>query len=262
MTNRMLRLMALLLPLASGAVAAEGQYLRVSLALEDSQSATFLDQRCQPSSPRVAYFGCIDGDDGRPIGARGDFGSALGAELAWGMHLGEYWRAEFMLGTMTGFDFEGNANFLDAGSLEPVSGDVEHWRAGVRGYLDVASAASIDLGRFEPYIGLGAYLARNEIETMNYRFPELASQPAITRVPGDDWTGFGWSVSVGTAFELNERHLLDLSLGWHEHGKLHTAAGEIDVIRNGESVARVPVGRTRADLESWGVMLGWRWRLD
>lgn len=246
-----------------GKVAASGeQYLRVSAGWESTGTTTFLDQRCDPEPPRVAYFGCIDGDDGRPIGARGDFGSGVGGELAWGMNLGPAWRAELLLGGHSGFDFHGNANFLDTGADEPVLGEVEHWRIGLRGYLDIAPAASIDLGPFDPYVGLGIHLARNEIGTMVYAFPQLPGQPALTRVPGDDWTGLGWSAVAGTAFALSEDHSLDLSLIWNDHGRVRTGADDIDVIRSGESVARVPVGPTRANLESWGVMLGWRWQID
>lgn len=258
----MSRLIFLILPMAllttSTAVAGNEHYLRLGAIWEDSQGATFLDRNCEPPGGQVALFGCIDGEDGRPIGARGDFGNSLGTQIAWGLHFGEMWRAELGFVHQPDFEFEGNANFLNAGETQPVFASVNHLRAGASVYLDLASAFGRDLGAFDPYVGAGLNVARNRVTTMYFTFPELQNQPALTTVPCDTRKNLGWMLTAGTGFELSPRNVIDLGVSWHDHGRVQTSADFIDVIRGGQSVANVEVGATSARLESWGVSLSWR----
>ena len=248
----------LLVALAPWAGSVEAsQYVRIGATWEDSRTTEFQDTDCEPEG-RAALFGCADGDDGMPIGARGDFGSGAGGQLAWGTHLGEMWRTELELTYQPGLDFEGNANFLDSGERQPVNGSLTQYRAGINLYIDLAAALARDAGTFEPYIGLGASIVRNQMGTMQYDFPELNNQPAMTTVPGSSSEHFGWMVMVGTGIELSARNVIDVGLSWHDHGRVETPVGEIDVIRGGESVATVEVESTRARLESIGLMLSWR----
>jgi len=251
--------LALLVGLPLGAGTAEAsQYLRIGAIWEDSRNATFLDRDCEPPGGQVALFGCIDGDDGRPIGARGDFGDSIGAQIGWGMHFGEMWRAELEFVHQPDFEFEGNANFLDTGDTQPVFASTRHTRLGVNLYLDLASALARDAGIFEPYIGAGISAARNRATTMFFTFPELENQPAMTTVPCDSRINAGWMVTAGTGIELSPRNVIDFGVSWHDHGRLQTSADFIDVIRGGQSVANVEVGATSASLKSLGFSLSWR----
>lgn len=251
-------LSGLALLLTSSAMAADGYYWRAGAVWENSQSATFLDRHCEPPGGQVALFGCIDGEDGRPIGARGDFGDSLGVQLGWGLHFGDMWRAELEFVHQPNFQFEGNANFLNAGETQPVFASTRHSRIGVNAYLDLAAAFSRDAGIFEPYVGAGVHAARNRATTMYFTFPELENQPALTTVPCDNRTDLGWKVTAGTGIELSPRNVIDIGVSWHDHGRIDTSADFIDVVRGGESVALVEVGATSASLKSWGVSLSWR----
>lgn len=233
-------------------------YLRVSLNHEHSSNTSFFDRQCEPSGEPVAYFGCIDGDDGRPIGARGDFGNSLGGELAWGRDFNGLWRGEVFVGYQPGFDFDGNANFIDSGLEQPVSGSVTHWRGGVQGFLDLAAVAGYENWPVSPWIGAGIGVARNRVSTMTYSFPELSGQPAFTTVPSGSTTGIMWSVSAGADIELTSRNILEVGLSWADYGDVRTGTGDIEVIRNGNLLVEVPVGQTRADLEAWGLRVGLR----
>lgn len=242
---------------AEPVMAGSGQYWRIGVAGEDSRDATFLDRECDLEG-QAALFGCIDGQDDQAIGARGDFGRSLGVQLARGMHIGEAWRAELEVAYHPGFDFDGNANFLDAGEHQPVEASVSHARAGVNVYLDLAAAFARDAAAFEPYLGAGVSAVRNRLGTMTYSFPQLDNQPALTTVPGDSEIGLGWMVTLGTGIELSPRNLLDIGISWHDHGRVETAASDIDIIRGGDTIARVEVGATGARIETLGVMVAWR----
>ena len=258
----MSRLKYIFLPLTllvgSSAIAGNEYYWRLGAIWEDSQDATFLDRRCEPPSGQVALFGCVDGEDGRPIGARGDFSNSLGIQIAWGMHFGEMWRAELEFVHQPDFEFEGNANFLNAGDTQPVFASVNHVRAGANVFLDLAEVFGYEAGTLKPYVGAGVTAARNRSKRMFFTFPELENQPALTTVPCDSQTNLGWMLTAGTGFELSPRNVIDLGVSWHDHGRLQTSADFIDIIRGGESVAVVEVGATSARLESWGVSLSWR----
>lgn len=248
------------LALAPTAAAADtGLYARASLTYDDSRGTTFRDRNCEPPAGLAAYFGCVAGDDGRPIGARGDFGSSLGGEIALGWRPGGgAWRLETFAGYQPDFDFRGNANFIGTGASQPVHGSVRHRRLGLRGYFDLASPGGSDYGRFEPWLGAGIAVVRNRADEFTYAFPGLANQPALTVVPGATETGVGWSVSAGTGIRIAPHKLIDIGLTYSDHGRVHSARGEIDIVRGGNVIARVPVEETRAQLRTWGLGVGLR----
>ncbi len=233
-------------------------YFRLSLMYEQTLDARFSDRRCNPASGLVPYFGCVDGNDGRPIGAYGDFGGGFGGEVALGLRLHPVLRVEAAFAHQGSLEFQGNANFLKAGSLEPVRGDVSQNRFNVRGYLDIAPLLKVDLGVFEPFVGAGIGVAWNKIKTMTYEFPELAKQPALTTVPGGSHTSMMWITLVGTAIRITPKTFIDMAWTYSDYGRVRTSAGAIDVVRGGVSVAQIPVEATEAKLRSHGFMLGLR----
>jgi opacity protein-like surface antigen len=172
--------------------------------------------------------------------------------------MGSLWRGEFVLGYQPDFKFEGNANFLASGLNQPVSGSVNQLRGGVNGYLDLMALAGHTHSRISPYLGAGVGVVRNRVGTMTYEFPELAAQPALTTVPGGSSTNVSWRLSLGLDVRLGDRNVLDIALSWNDYGDVRTGVGDIDIIRNGELLARVPVGQTRAELETWGFQVGLR----
>ena len=154
---------AILVPAALGwgalAQAADG-YLRATLGYEQSRDADFADRDCSSQQP-AALFGCAPGDDGRPIGAYGDFGGYPLVELALGTRLLPWLRADLSLGYRFAIDYQGNANFLAVGTHEPVAADLESWNGMVNAFVDLAPLSGTDLGPFQPYVGAGVGVAHN-----------------------------------------------------------------------------------------------------
>ena len=106
-----------------GAAAAEpGVYLRGALGVDWSTSTRFEDEDCAQQQP-PALFGCQAGRDGRPIGARGDFGRSIALEGGIGYRLLPFLRAEIVVSYRPNYGFSGEANFLNVTGDQPVSGD-------------------------------------------------------------------------------------------------------------------------------------------
>ena len=244
----------------SGAVAEEttglDTYFRLAMLFERSQNATFSDQACQPAGGNVPYFGCGSVNDGRMIGAYGDFGSGLGGELALGIRLNRFWRSELVAGKQNGFTFKGNANFSAAGSNQPVQGSVRQTRIGIKSYLDILPLLGKEAGMFQPFLGAGVGVSRNEIKTMQYDFPHL-NQPRYTTVPGGSKDQFMWTILAGTALKLNSRNFIDVSAHYADYGSVQTSAGDIAIVRP-TSTLHIPVHPTSAKLKSYGFSIGLR----
>jgi opacity protein-like surface antigen len=230
-------------------------YWRAALVYEMFRDTHFSDTHCEAGNN---YFGCVDGEDGRPIGAYGDFGNSLGAELALGLRVHPVWRVELTLGGQTNMKFKGNANFLGAGERQPVTGDASQVRLFTMNYIDIAPLLKIDLGFFQPFVGAGIGMARNKIKTMTYAFPEFQNQPSYTTVPGDSHWNMMWTLSAGTAIRIMPRSFIDLAYSYSDYGWMQTAGSQIDVVRGEGSVARFPVEPTRAKLRSQGILMGFR----
>ena len=230
-------------------------YWRAALAYEKFRDTHFSDKHCEAGNN---YFGCVDGEDGRPIGAYGDFGNSLGAELALGLRPHPVWRVELALGGQTNMKFKGNANFLGAGERQPVTGDASQVRLFTMNYIDIAPLLKIDLGAFQPFVGAGIGMARNKIKTMTYAFPEFQNQPSYTTVPGDSHWNMMWTLSAGTAIRIMPRSFIDLAYSYSDYGWMQTADNQIDVARGWGSVTRFSVEPTRAKLRSQGILMGFR----
>lgn len=231
-------------------------YFRMTMLFERSQSATFSDQACRPATGVVPYFGSVPGNDGKMIGAYGDFNSGPGGELALGIRINRFWRSELVVGQQNGFAFKGNANFLGAGSIQPVKGSVRQTRIGIRAYLDIMPLLGKEAGFFQPFLGAGLGMSRNKINNMQYDFPQL-NQPRYTTVPGGSKNQFMWTILAGTALKLNSRNFIDLSAHYADYGSVRTSTGNIAVVRP-TSTLYVPVHPTGAKLNAYGFSIGWR----
>lgn len=253
-------LLFLLLVKGSGAAAEDKMgldtYFRMTMLFERSQSATFSDQACRPATGVVPYFGSVPGNDGKMIGAYGDFNSSPGGELALGIRINRFWRSELVVGQQNGFAFKGNANFLSAGSIQPVKGSVRQTRIGIRAYLDILPLLGKEAGFFQPFLGAGLGMSRNKINNMQYDFPQL-NQPRYTTVPGGSKNQFMWTILAGTALKLNSRNFIDLSAHYADYGSVRTSTGNIAIVRP-TSTLYVPVHPTGAKLNAYGFSIGWR----
>jgi len=137
---------------ASASVEASEWYLRAAVGVERSEDADFSDRDCASQQP-AALFGCVQGDDGKPIGAYGDFGDYPVLEVAFGRQILPWLRADLSVGYRFEADYRGNANFLSVGTDEPVSADLESWNGVVNAFVDIAPLTGQDLGRLSTISG-------------------------------------------------------------------------------------------------------------
>jgi len=253
-----LTLLSLSLFLAASQAAAEEMrpYLRAGLGVDMSGDTTFRDGDCASTIP-AALFGCVDGDDGKPIGAYGDFGSSIMLEAAAGLELTHFLRVEAAFSYRPGFAFDGNANFLSSGREQPVSGEVN--QMGVMGFAYLAPLAAMGVeAKLQPFLGAGLGISRNEIGKMTYDFPERP-QPRYSVTPDGSRTDFAWAATAGLSYEVSDELLLDLAWRYSDFGKVETEAG---ILFNQFSTRTldIPIGKTEADLTSHSVSLSARWR--
>lgn len=229
-------------------------YVRAALGYDWSRDETLRDRSCNPRG-QTPYFGCTAGEDGRPIGAYGDFGGSIAGEIALGARVLPALRLELALSHRPNFEFRGNANFLNAGKDQPLHTDVTQTSAMVNGYLDLVPLFDWDLGRFEPFVGAGLGVSRNYIAREHYEFPDL-QQWTETR-SGTHWS-LAWSATVGSALRVGPQSLIELSYRYSDFGRVMTKDGPITVERGGNKFKVDNVGGTQGRLRSHGLYLGFR----
>lgn len=250
---RVVLLAGLLLGFNSAAVAAPGLYVRGALGYEESGGTTVRDLDCARTMP-PALFGCSLGPDGRPIGARGDFGESEALELAVGVELGRRARVEIALASRPGLELDAEANFLGVGAEQPVRAEAES--------LAAFAIVAVDLGRQEwrlqPFVAAGAGAARNEVDEVSFSFPGI-SPDAVTVIQGGDHADFAWTAAAGLSYRLTESTSLELAARYTDLGEIRTDAGEATIVRP-RGTFTLDIAGTHADLETLGVGLSLRYR--
>lgn len=214
---------------ASTVSAKEGVYARLNLGASYSRDTVFADKNCDSTNP-PSLFGCQDGPDGRPIGARGDFGSSMLIEAGVGYDLDPL-RLEATVGWRPRFAFSGQANFLNVPlDSQPVSGDVDSKTVMVGAYLDLASLAGKSDALLRPFLGAAVGIARNSADSMLYRFPTI-SQDATTLTPSGTWTGFTWALTAGISIPLPQSLTLEIGYRYQDLGTVRTDTGNATIVR-------------------------------
>jgi opacity protein-like surface antigen len=231
-------------------------YIRGLMGLGGSFDTTFEDTDCSSSSP-AAYFGCGTGQDGRPLGAYGDFGRTALLEAGLGIEVTDYLRVEAVLDYRPGFAFDGNANFLRAGADQPVSGEVTQMGVMAFAYFEPLTALGY-VTPIKPFIGAGAGASWNEIGEMTYKFPALR-QPRYSQMPGGTNTSFAWSVVGGAAYDISDRLTLDISYRYSDLGEVRTDEGTLFIQRS-SSTLEIPIAETKANLTEQSIAASFRWR--
>lgn len=239
----------------AGPAVADDWYIRGNLGYEQSEDADFSDRNCASTQP-PALFGCVKGDDGRPIGAYGDFGSYPVVELALGRRLMPWLRADLSLGYRFDADYDGSANFLSVGFNEPVSATLDSWTGMLNGFVDLAPVISHDLGPFEPYLGVGLGVAHNQLGKMTYRFPENPYRHKLSVTPDGERTSFAYRLALGTGIRLSEHLVLDLSAYYTDLGEVGTDSG---VMLMNHVPGGIPIDETESDLSAYGLSIGVRY---
>lgn len=227
-------------------------YVRGALSGFGSRSADFSDVNCAQTNP-PAFFGCQKGNDGKPIGARGDFDSGVSIEAGIGYRFLSWLRGEVLLDYMPSVDYSGAANFLKVPGRQPVHGSGESLAAFAAVWFDLPA-----MGRWRPYLGLGAGLARNHMGPMTYEFPGLGPGD-YTRVGGASRTDFAWFAGAGVTVTLTRMLRLDLGLRYSDLGEMRTASGPITIVRGGQTFV-IDAGATRTDFRIASLRVSLRYR--
>ncbi len=236
--------------------AAEGWYVRGQAGSEQSFDADFSDTNCASVHP-PALFGCAAGSDGRPIGAYGDFGRYPLVEIAAGRKFLPWLRADLSLAYRFNMDYEGNANFLSAGAVQPVSAKAESFAGMVNLFVDLDGFFKPGtLGRFSPYIGGGIGMAHNRLGEMTYLFPQNPGAHKISIIPSGKKTDFAFVLAVGTGFALTENLILDIAWRYVDLGRMQTDPGGMfmNTLPSGLAISNI-----EARLKAHGPSLGLRY---
>lgn len=255
----MTRSSAILIPLAFllfslQAHAQSSPYLRFAGGFEQSFSTVVRDTDCSSTQP-PALFGCVAGNDGRAIGARGDFGTSKAGSVAVGMELTPRARVELAGAFRRGMKLDAEANFTGVAGAQPVSADLETDSLMIVGTYELAPPSI----RVRPFVSGGAGIARNEIGRVTYSFPSI-SPDAVTVTAGGSDTSLAWTVASGATMTLTDHLAIDLALRYSDHGVATTDEGEATIIRPTRTLT-LDIGGTRAAVETLGVELGLRWRI-
>lgn len=239
----------------AGPVRAETWYLRGAAGLEKSLAADFSDEDASATNP-PALFGTVPGNDGRPIGAYGDFGTFPLMEAALGRRLLPWLRAELAVTYRPRMRYGADANFANLTEPQPVSSSADSLSALTMVYLDLAGMTQRNLGRFQPYIGGGAGVAHNRINAMTYAFPTNPKKHKITITPSGSNTDIAFAAFIGTGIVLTDRLVLDISWRYTDLGRIYTDAGSawLDTIPAGLLIAE-----TWAPLRTHGLFTGIRY---
>ena len=228
-------------------------YVRVGAGYDESADTTLRDRDCRATEP-PALFGCVDGPDGRSLGARGDFGETEAVDLGVGWEVSPRTRVELALVGRPGLALDAEANFLDVTEEQPVTADAESLAAFVVLAHDLGPAS----WRVRPFVAAGVGAARNEVDEVTYAFPGIAPG-AVTVTQGGSHTGFAWTAAGGLAIPLGHSFVVDLAIRYSDLGEVRTDAGEATIVRPARTFT-LDIAGTRADLDTLGAGLSLRYR--
>ena len=92
-------------PVSDTAAASARFYFVTGVVFDWSEETRFQDKNCASTSP-AALYGCENGLDGTPFGARGDFGTMTGFDLGVGYVMGPSLRLEAVMQYHPSFSFK------------------------------------------------------------------------------------------------------------------------------------------------------------
>lgn len=226
-------------------------YVRAGFGIERSAGVTLRDVDCGSTQP-PALFGCADGPDGLPFGARGDFGSSAAVEVAVGRKSGRG-RGELLV-TRRESRLDAEANFTGVAGHQPVDADLRATSAMLAFEYDVAPEG----WHVRPFVTAGAGLSHNEIDSITFSFPGIAPD-AVTILRGGTETGFAWRAGAGLAFLVSEGLTIDLTAHYNDLGAIRTKHGNATIVRPNRRL-ELDIAAVETELETTGVTVSVRQR--
>ena len=246
-------LLIFIFPVAYASAVETGLYGRVGMGLSISEDTAFHDKAPYSTDP-PALFGDAVGEDGRSIGARGDFGESFLIEAGVGWQF-EWFHSELNVSYRPGFKFSGDANFRNVPlDQQPVNADMTSLITMVTCIADLDRMSSVfQWGPVCPFIGASAGFGYNRIDQMVYRFPSI-SDDAVTITPDGDWSGFVYGFTGGLEYPVNKTLSIELAYRYCDAGKVETEAGTAHIVRSGNTLDLV-IAPTEADVSMHEVVL-------
>lgn len=239
-------------------------YVRATLGVDWSLATIFFDRDCtRPNTGPQPWslYGCGVGEDGRTLGAYGDFGSSIFLELGVGIEPSPGVRVESTIGYRPGFAFTGNANFINSGLIQPTTATVDQFNITNFVYIDLLEAAGIE-SRIQPFIGGGFGVIRNALSSVRIEVPFFVGpQLFYVQTPaGVNWD-VTWTLVAGIGFELSERATIEVAYRFNQLGDVETEQGVTFVQYHTGGTATFDTVPTFAPLSSHGLTLALRWAL-
>lgn len=235
-------------PIGLWAAPSQSFYLRVGSGFAFSEDTRFDDVDCHSDSP-AALFGCSSGNDGRAIGAYGDFDSFVVLDLGFGYLCNEWLRAEICLAYRPSFEFDGKSNFdqIDIDFKQNVEADLKSFSGMVVGIVKPLVLLGVKKWVVEPLIIAGVGVSHNKLDSMVYTFPKTS-----TTTPHGSHTDFAWSVGVGFSYAIAENIDLELLYRYSDLGEVSTDEGAMTITRlsdNSIITDSIIIDKTEADLK-------------
>lgn len=255
---------AIILPLclfvttASAFPTNKSAYVRLGGGAAFSQDTHFSDKDCNSTSP-AALFGCSTGNDGKAIGAYGDFGTSYALDFGMGYKWNKWLKTEISVTYRPNFVFSGRSNFSQVSTdfEQTVDSDLKSLSGMVVGVVEPLTLFGLDTGKIKPLVTAGMGIAHNSIDSMTYTFPSTA-----TTTPSGEHTGFAWSAGAGLFYEYTDTIGIELGYRYCDLGEVHTDVDEMIITRRSTNQVisdTIPINTTKADLEVHEILLSVTW---
>jgi len=230
----------------------QGLYLRLGAGVQWPETERLRDQDCGSKQP-PALFGCGSGDDGQPLGAVGTFRQSPMVDAAVGYRWTPWLRTEALVNWSPQLDWHGQANFLGAGSNQPVTASGRS----LAGFAVVLVDAPRVVG-MRPYLGAGVGAASTSVGDITFGFPAKGPS-ADTVIKGGSSQSLATLLTAGVAIPLSNRIELDLAYRWMDLGQLTTPDAFATITRP-QRRTRLAIGGTQMDLKTQAVIGSLRFR--
>ena len=243
-------------PPVSDAAADAGRFYFVTGVVFDwSEETRFQDKNCASTSP-AALYGCGNGLDGTPFGARGDFGTMTGFDLGFGYAMTPALRLEALMEYHPSFSFKGLSNFVQTTDRQDVSADLSSLHGVLAAYWDLTEVGLPRIGPLRPFIGGGGGLSLITIDETLMAFPKTT-----TVVPGGEHVNSAWMLAAGVAQSLGERVTLNVAWRYTDSGTVETGQAKGRVVwRDGSrDPLEFDLAKTRANLSNHGLRVSLRY---
>ena len=227
--------------------------LRAALGWQDDTNSDLKDHDCSSTAP-PALFGCVTGENGRPLGAYGGFSSVSSWQLGVAYRLEPDWRLQISIGRLGDADYHGNANFLGVAGAQPVSAELNSR------YLlgEIVRDFDTDWAWATPWLSLGVGKARHDMSTVYFGFPGLSPNAATILHGGAGETTI-WRIGAGVDIELADNWVMDFSVNYTDWGKVETDPGPASIIRE-KGTFNLMINGVETDMKVWGPQAGIRYR--